>query len=160
MIIFLQTPMNLLWVNISFLDFCIYQKKWTFSDIFRGSRKVALTEYAHMDRMDLRAITYIAYSLHRQFSGFQSSTSLLKAFIVVIFFISRGIVLQIWWPRYEKISVSWKTLQNLSKTSSGELHKSQTWFCFSKTLLTIGAGKFFSTLNVFVMSFWRFFTWI
>ena len=115
---------------------------------------------SHFVLMVTWAIAYIVYSLHGQLSGFHFPTSFLKALIAVAFFHFKRnyTMLQIWLPRYETLSIPWKTLWTSGNTNSDEFRKSYRWFRFSKLLLTIGADKLFATLNMLLMSFWTFFT--
>ena len=52
---------------------------------------------------------YFLHSLHGQFSGFHSLISFLKAATLVNSFNSKGRISHILGPKYEKLSLPWKT---------------------------------------------------
>ena len=69
--------------------------------------------------MNPKLDTYFLYDLHGQFFSFHSSIPFLKATTLVNSFSSKGTISQILGPRYEILSLPWKTdltfaLQNLN----------------------------------------------
>ena len=52
---------------------------------------------------------YFLYSLHGQFFGFHSLIPFLKAATLVNSFNSKGRISHILWPKYEILSLPWKT---------------------------------------------------
>ena len=59
--------------------------------------------------MNPKLDTYFLYSLHRQFFGFHSLIPFLKATTLVNSFNSKGKTSQILGPKYEILSLPWKT---------------------------------------------------
>ena len=91
---------------------------------------------------------YGLQSLHEQFFNFQFFTSLLKALIVVKFFISTGIISHIWGPTYEMLSLPWKTLWNFGLTNSNCLRRLKALFRFTKISFINRTVNLFDTLNI------------
>ena len=73
---------------------------------------------------------YGLYRLHGQFPNFKFFTSLLKALIIVKFSTSTGIISYIWGPRYEMLSLPWKTLWTFDLTNSDGLRYVNCKHCF------------------------------
>ena len=88
----------------------IIQLKTLNKIILKNNLYVKYVKKAHdMAVINPKLDTYFLHSLHRQFSGFYSSISSFKTTTLVNSFNSNGTISHILGPKYEMLSLPWKT---------------------------------------------------